>query len=475
MQAHPSKSPVPRRRRLAVTGIAVAALGAGALTITSANSALAEGFCEVEYDVLNDWGSGYQASVSIATEDAIDGWQVEWDFPAGTTVASAWNVDWSQSGTTFTGSDVGWNAQIGAGETREVFGFVANGSSALPDRLTVNGEICDGSVENPTGGEPTTDEPTDEPTSEPEQGTPIERHGQLSVCGTNLCGEDGEPVQLKGMSTHGLQWFADCVNDASLDALAEDWESDIVRLSMYVQEDGYETDPAGFTSLVSGLIDEVTSRGMYALVDWHILTPGDPNVNLEAARTFFAEIAEAHADNPGVLYETANEPNGVSWTDIKGYHEQIIPVIRERDPDSVIVLGTRAYSSLGLSEGSGPSEVVDNPVAADNVMYAFHFYAASHREDYLAAVEAAADRLPIFASEWGTQTYTGDGANDFAMSQRWTDMMAEHQISWTNWNFADDFRSGAALEVGTCPNGPFTGTQNLKPAGEWIRDQIRGD
>jgi len=318
---------------------------------------------------------------------------------------------------------------------------------------------------------------TDTPTDPAEEValTAIEQHGQLAVCGTDLCDEAGQPVQLKGMSTHGLQWHGDCVNDASLDALATDWGSDIVRISMYVQEDGYETDPAGFTARVSGLIDDVTSRGMYALVDWHILTPGDPNVNLEAAKTFFAEIAETHADNPGVLYETANEPNGVSWTSLKSYHEQVIPVIREHDPDSVIILGTRAWSSFGINEGSDASEIVNNPVDAENIMYAFHFYAASHRESYIEAVAAASEQFPVFVTEWGTQTYTGDGANDFAMSQQWTDMMAEHNISWANWNFSDDWRSGAVFEEGTCPNGPFTGTENLKESGVWIRDQILSD
>ncbi|MEU6248830.1 alpha/beta fold hydrolase [Glycomyces sp. NPDC047010] len=303
--------------------------------------------------------------------------------------------------------------------------------------------------------------------------TAIEQHGQLSVCGTTLCGETGEPVQLTGMSTHGLQWHGDCVNDASLDALATDWNADIVRISMYVQEGGYETDPAGYTARVSGLIDDVTSRGMYALVDWHILTPGDPNVNLEAAQTFFAEIAAAHANNSGVLYETANEPNGVAWPQIKSYHEQVVPVIREHDPDSVIILGTAGYSSLGINEGGSAADIIADPVEAENIMYAFHFYAASHREPYIEAVDRAADQLPIFATEWGTQTYTGDGENDFAMSQQWVDMMAENKISWTNWNFADDWRSGSVYTEGTCPDGPYTGTTNLKPAGVWIRDQIR--
>ena len=50
--------------------------------------------------------------------------------------------------------------------------------------------------------------------------------------------------------------------------------------------------------------------------------------------------------------------------------------------------------------------------------------------------------------------------------------MAQKKISWTNWNFSDDFRSGAVFTTGTCKAGTFTGTAPLKPAGVWVRDQI---
>ncbi|MGI5122184.1 glycoside hydrolase family 5 protein [Marinactinospora thermotolerans] len=302
--------------------------------------------------------------------------------------------------------------------------------------------------------------------------TPVEEHGRLEVCGTRLCGEDGTPVQLRGMSSHGLQWFDHCLTDGSLDALAHDWGANVLRISMYVQEGGYETDPQGFTNKVSELIDEATERGLYAIVDWHTLTPGDPNYNTQAAKTFFTEITRRHADKDNVLYEIANEPNGVSWSSIKGYAEEMIPVIRAQDPDAVVLVGTRAWSSLGVSEGSNEQEIIANPVNAENIMYTFHFYAASHREPYLAALDRASQQLPIFVSEFGTQDYSGDGANDFAMAQRYIDLMAQRGIGWTNWNYSDDHRSGAVFQPGTCnAGGPWNGSA-LKPAGAWIRDRI---
>ncbi|MER7165690.1 cellulase family glycosylhydrolase [Micromonospora sp. NPDC000207] len=304
-------------------------------------------------------------------------------------------------------------------------------------------------------------------------GTPAAVNGQLRVCGTQLCNRYGRPIQLRGMSTHGIQWYSQCVNDASLDALATDWRADVLRISMYIQEDGYETNPRLFTDRVHDYIERATARGMYAIVDWHMLTPGDPNHNLARARTFFTEIAQRHKDKTNILYEVANEPNGVSWASIKSYAEQIIPVIRAQDPDGVVLVGTRAWSSLGLSEGSSETEIVNNPVDATNIMYTFHFYAASHGTTYLNALSRAADRLPIFVTEFGTQTSSGDGANDFTRAQQYLDLMATKKISWVNWNWSDDFRSGAVFTTGTCGGSTYAGTGVLKPAGVWIRDRIR--
>lgn len=304
-------------------------------------------------------------------------------------------------------------------------------------------------------------------------GSPVAINGKLHVCGTKLCNKDNEPIQLRGMSTHGLQWYRSCINDASLDALANDWKADILRVSMYVQEEGYETDPEKFTRLVNSIVNKATARGLYVIIDWHMLDPGDPHYNLERAKTFFASVAATHKNKTNVFYEVANEPSGVTWTRIKSYHEQIIPVIRAEDPDSIILLGTRGWSSLGVSEGSDEREVVRRPVDATNIMYTFHFYAASHGAYHLAALRRASDRLPMFVTEFGTQDFAGEGENDFAQTRRYLNLLAEKQISWVNWNYSDDERSGAVFKEGTCPGGNFAGTSALKEAGRWIRNELR--
>ena len=304
--------------------------------------------------------------------------------------------------------------------------------------------------------------------------TPVAKNGQLQVIGLKLCNQYGNPIQLRGMSTHGIQWYGwgSCLTSASLDALAYDWGADVLRISLYVQEGGYETNPTGFTNQVNTLIEEATKRGMYALVDWHQLNPGDPNYNLARAKTFFTSIANTHKNKNNIIYDVCNEPNsGATWAKIKTYADQIIPVIRAIDNDAVVLVGTHGWSTFGQSGDGSLQDVLNNRLQFSNVMYTFHFYAKDHRTAYLNQLDQASNSLPIFVTEFGTQEASGDGPNDFAMAQQFIDLMQRKKISWTNWNYSDDFRSGAVWITGTCSNGPWTPAR-LKPAGAWIRERM---
>jgi hypothetical protein len=94
------------------------------------------------------------------------------------------------------------------------------------------------------------------------QTTPISQYGKLKVVANHLCDVNGLPIQLRGMSSHGLQWFGwgDGINEASLDALAHDWQSGIFRVAMYVDEGGYKTDPSGYKADIDTMVDEALER-----------------------------------------------------------------------------------------------------------------------------------------------------------------------------------------------------------------------
>lgn len=450
------------KRFLALLAACATILG---LTALFGPQAVAATGCKVDYTVTSHWQGGFQAGVKVTNlGEPVAGWKLEFAMPdAGQKVVQGWNATWSQSGSRVTAVGVDWNRTLATGASADV-GLVGSftGANPKPTAFVLNGVACTGSLdENP----PT--DPTD-----PGDGTPVGTNGQLHVCGVKLCNQYNRPVQLRGMSTHGIQWFSKCYNDASLDALANDWKADLLRVAMYVQESGYETDPAGFTARVNGIVDMAEARGMYALIDFHTLTPGDPNYNLDRAKTFFASVAARNADKKNVIYEIANEPNGVSWTAIKSYAEQVIPVIRAADPDAVVIVGTRGWSSLGVSDGSNESEVVNNPVNAANIMYAFHFYAASHKDAYRATVSRAASRLPLFVTEFGTVSATGGGAMDGASTAAWLDLLDQLKIGYANWTYSDASESSAALRPGTCDGGDYSSSGVLTESGALLKNRI---
>ncbi|MGK5440561.1 cellulase family glycosylhydrolase [Micromonospora sp. URMC 105] len=454
------KIPRPTRRHLLAAG-AAAALTIGASALLPVATAMAAPGCAVTY-TTNSWPGGFTANITVKNlGDAVNGWTLGFSFPdAGQRVGQGWSATYQQSGQAVTAQSLSWNGALATGASTTIgFNGTWTGSNPAPTSFTLNGTACTGSTT------PTTPPPTGQ--------TPVAVNGQLRVCGVNLCNQYGRPIQLRGMSTHGLQWFARCYNDASLDALATDWRADLLRISMYVQEGGYETNPAAFTDRVNTLVDEAGERGMYALIDFHTLTPGDPMYNLERAKTFFAAVSARNANRNNVIYEITNEPNGVSWQTIKNYAEQVIPVIRVNDPDAIVVVGTRAWSSLGVSEGGNSTEVVDNPVNAGNIMYAFHFYAASHKDSYRAEVERAAARLPLFVTEFGTVTYTGGGAVDAASSTAWLNLLDRLKISYANWTYSDADEGSAAFRPGTCAGSTYAGTGVLTESGVLMRERIR--
>lgn len=60
----------------------------------------------------------------------------------------------------------------------------------------------------------------------------------LQVVGTQLCDQAGNPVQLRGVSTHGLAWYPGYVNPAFFTELRRDWNANVVRLALYTAENG---------------------------------------------------------------------------------------------------------------------------------------------------------------------------------------------------------------------------------------------
>ena len=315
---------------------------------------------------------------------------------------------------------------------------------------------------------------TEPPSSEAlsvDASTPYGQHGALHVENGKLTDENGNTVQLYGMSTHGIAWFPQYINYDSFRTLRDDWNTNCIRLAMYTEEyGGYCAggDKEQLKQLVKDGVSYATELGMYVIVDWHILSDCDPNQNKDEAIAFFREMAEVFADNDNVLYEICNEPNGgTSWDSIKSYAEEVIPVIRAQKPDAVILVGTPTWSQE-------IDKAAASPLDDSNVMYTLHFYAGTHKDDLRNRLETCVQNgLPVFVSEFGMCDASGNGANDFVSTTKWLELLNKYQISFCCWNLANKDESSSVFKASSTALSDWT-DDDFNESGRWIRDYFRG-
>lgn len=304
----------------------------------------------------------------------------------------------------------------------------------------------------------------------------VKAWGRLKLVGNQLCSESGEPVQLRGWSTHGISWQGECFNGKDDFEGMKKKGANIARIAMYLIEGGRED-----LDWVKNCIQWTNELGMYCLVDWHMLKPGDPNDGAYGnPSNFFSQLSSWVSQNgfKNVLYEICNEPNENSvgdiyrpnvWSQIKTYSEKVLPAIAKGDPGAVVLVGTPQWDKALVF----PMEDPINTHGLD-VMYTFHHYTCDQQQ-FLGLLSSAAAFIPVFVSEWGLSADNGgedgqvcEAGGDNLMKVCNGENLGNQKISWCNWSWSADYRSSSALRgCGNYSEG------NLTQSGSYITRQLR--
>ncbi|MEY8339218.1 glycoside hydrolase family 5 protein [Lachnospiraceae bacterium 62-35] len=297
--------------------------------------------------------------------------------------------------------------------------------------------------------------------------SPAGLHGALRVENASLVDKNGEPFRLYGMSTHGIAWFPQYVNEDTFSTLRDDWKTNCVRLAMYTEEYGGYCSGGNkeeLKALVKKGVDAAAKLGMYVIIDWHVLNDRDPNIHKEEAIAFFQEMSSLYRDRDNVLYEICNEPNGgTSWESIKSYAKEVIPVIRSNDKDAVIIVGTPDWSQE-------IDKAAESPLEYGNIMYALHFYAGTHTDWLRQRLERCEEKgLPVFVSEFGMCDASGNGGNNFEQAAKWMNVLKKYNISCCCWNLANKAETSSVIAP-SCEKISGWTQEELSESGRWIRD-----
>lgn len=295
----------------------------------------------------------------------------------------------------------------------------------------------------------------------------VAENGWLQVIGTRLCNEEGKPIVLRGMSSHGLHWYGQFASRQAIQATA-DWGANVFRAAMYTGEGGYLSQPETMEARLTAAVDGAIESGMYVIIDWHILSDGNPMDHVEEAERFFSAMARRYGENPAVLYEICNEPNGsATWAgDVKPYAQRVIRAIRAYSPRSVILVGSPTWSQdVHLAAA--------DPLEGDNLMYTLHFYAGTHGARLRERADSALRQgLPLFVSEWGTSRADGGGGVFPEESGAWLDFMDSRGFSWCSWSLCDKNESSATLRPGASADGGWS-WEELSDSGRLVFPRFR--
>ncbi|RYJ40698.1 Cellulase [Flavobacterium anhuiense] len=292
----------------------------------------------------------------------------------------------------------------------------------------------------------------------------VKKHGQLSVLGTQLVDKDNNPIVLRGLSFGWHSMWPRFYNEKAVSWLKKDFNCNVVRAAMGIElgDYSYIKEPQFSKEKIEAVINGAIKSDIYVIVDWH-----SHNINLKEAKQFFAEISKKYAKYPNIIYEVFNEPDYETWWEVKNYAEEVIQVIRENDPNNIILVGCPHWDQdIDL-----PAE---DPIRGyANIMYTMHFYAATHGKELRDRTDLAIKRgLPVFISESAGMEASGDGPLNYKAWQEYMDWMESKKLSWITWSVSDKDETCSILKKSAKSDGKWK-DDDLKESGIKVREYLR--
>lgn len=288
----------------------------------------------------------------------------------------------------------------------------------------------------------------------------------LHVEGLYLLNAKGDTMVLNGPSLGWHSNWGRFYNDSTVMAFKKNWGANITRAAIGAHTSWdvvncYDADSIDAMNKLYRVIDAAIANDMYVIADWHT-----HKNTLDNAKKFFTAVTEKYGDTPNILYEIWNEPETVKWDEVKAYAEEVIPVIRKKAPNSVIIVGSPTWDQdVDIAS--------ESPLKYDNLLYSLHFYAATHKQPLIDKAEKAiANGLPLIISECGGMEASGDGPVDEESMQKWVEFADKHKLSMLFWSIADKTETCSMVTPDASDNGMHWTEEQIKPWGKTAKTII---
>lgn len=274
----------------------------------------------------------------------------------------------------------------------------------------------------------------------PASGAEMKLLARLHVQGNYLAKPDGTPVTLRGVSLCSLEWHKplDLIEDVTNSP--KKWDVTVLRLPVQVKE----WEKAGPQRYLKDRLDPAVAlckkNGVYCIIDWHEIGAWDDPEVVRKLENFWKIVAPRYARNPNILYEVFNEPttpvqrNRENWLAWRKVAQKWVDTIRKYAPDTVILVGSPHWSQM-------PGFAAQDPFRGKNLAYVMHIYPNWKRQHWDTLFGDAADKIPLFITEWGWTArpenkkliYAGN-LQDYGQPLK-DYLESKPTISWTAWSY----------------------------------------
>jgi endoglucanase len=318
----------------------------------------------------------------------------------------------------------------------------------------------------------------------------------LQISGTQLRDKNGNPIQLAGMSSHGLTWFPlidmnlnNATNAAAFKQqipfnptggtsfpytssavgnLVDQWHIQVIRASMFPYDPWNGVEAKSYDNgiypewkwyninLVNAIVQSAINENIYVIIDWHAGEGNDqdpsPYYTSGHVQEFFTYMVDKWGSYPNVIYETVNSPV-VSWNPtLKTFNQNVIDHIRAAENakgyayDNLILVGTPTWSQ-------DVDVATNDPLTGNMIAYNYMWYAGTHAswvqgrgDTALANLATRAPHQTLFMGEVGTSSSNGSAGVYYSQFNTLMEWAKTRKLSWLNWSIANKEESSAIFK-----------------------------
>lgn len=113
--------------------------------------------------------------------------------------------------------------------------------------------------------------------------------------------------------------------------------------------------------------------------------------------------------------------------------------------------------------------VADDPIRGQtNILYALHFYAATHGDGIRnKLIRAHKKNLPVIVSEFSICDASGNGAINKKEAKKWMSLLKKYNIGRVAWSLCNKNETSALLKP-SCKTTTNIKKSHLSKTGKWI-------